>query len=110
MTKTITREQIKHKLDSNEPIAFVEALPKKYFVAEHLPGAINIPHDEIRERATDMLPDKNAFIVVYCANSECKNSEIATRTLQQMGYTNAHEYVEGKQDWLEANLPVKSGE
>ena len=110
MTKTITREQIKHKLDSNEPITLVEALPEKYFVTGHLPGAINISHDEIRERATDLLPDKNAFIIVYCANTECKNSRIATSTLQQMGYTNAYEYVEGKQDWLEANLPVESGE
>jgi len=110
MTKTITREQIKHKIDSAEPITIVEALPEKYFQAEHLPGAINIPHNEVREKASEMLPDKNAFIVVYCSNTECQNSRIATNTLQQMGYTNAHEYVEGKQHWLEARLPVESGE
>ena len=107
MTKTITREQIKQKLDSNEPVTIVEALPPKYFEAEHLPGAINIPHDETREKAREMLPDKNAFIVVYCSNTACQNSNIATNTLQQMGYTNAYEYVEGKQHWLDANLPFE---
>ena len=84
MIKTITREQIKHKLDKHEPITIVEALPVKYFEAEHLPGAINIPHDEVREKAPMMLPDKEACIIVYCASTECQNSRIATNMLQQM--------------------------
>ena len=108
MTKTITREQIKERLDTKEPVMIIEALPQKYFDAEHLPGALNIPHDEIQARAPDMLPDNEAFIVVYCASTDCRNSKIATDTLQQMGYTNAFEYAEGKQHWLEANFPVES--
>jgi rhodanese-related sulfurtransferase len=107
MTKTITREQIKQKIDKQEPMTIIEALPQKYFEASHLPGALNIPHDEIRVKAADMLPDKDAFIVVYCASTECQNSKIATNTLLQMGYSNAFEYVEGKQHWLEGNLPVE---
>ena len=109
MTNTITREQIQHKLNSKESITIVEALPATYFETEHLPGAINIPHDQIHEKAPGMLPDKEAFIVVYCANTACQNSRIATQLLQQMGYTNVHEYVEGKQHWTEANLPVHTG-
>jgi len=108
MTKTITREQIKEKLDTQAPVTIIEALPQKYFDAEHLPGALNLPHDEIEARAPDMLPDKNAFIVVYCASTVCRNSKIATDTLERMGYTNAFEYVEGKQHWLEVNFPVES--
>lgn len=108
MTKTITREAIKEKLDNKAPITIIEALPQKYFESEHLPGAINIPHDEIQARAPVLLPDKEAFIVVYCASTECKNSKIAANLLLQMGYTNTFEYVEGKQDWLMANFPVES--
>lgn len=108
MTKTITREQIKNKLNALEPMLIVEALPPKYFDAEHLPGALNIPHDEVRDKAADMLRNKDEFIIVYCASTACTNSKIAAETLQQIGYTNVHEYVEGKQDWLEAKLPVES--
>ena len=108
MAKTIMREQIKHKLDTQEPVTIVEALPPKYFDAKHLPGALNIPHDEIGHKAEEALPDKDAFIIVYCANTDCQNSKIATDTLHQMGYMNAFEYVEGKQHWLEANFPVES--
>ena len=108
MPKTISREAIKAKLDARQPIILIEALPSRYFDAEHLPGALNIPHDEVRAKAPEMLPDKNAFIIVYCANTPCQNSKIAANTLQQMGYINAYEYVEGKQHWLEANFPIES--
>jgi len=107
MTKTITREQIKAKLDTKEPMIIVEALPQKYFDAKHLPGALNIPHNEIQAKASNMLPDKDAFIVVYCANTDCQNSKTATDALRQIGYSNAFEYVEGKQHWLEAHFPVE---
>jgi len=108
MTNTITREQIKEKLDRKEPITIIEALPKKYFDIEHLPGAINISHDEIKEHAPDMLPNKDALIVVYCASTDCANSKIAIDTLYQMGYTNAFEYVEGKQHWADARFSFES--
>ena len=108
MTKTITREQIKEKLDSNDPITIIEALPQKYFEMAHLPGALNIPHDEIKMTAKEKLPDKTALIVVYCANTNCRNSKIATEMLQGLGYSNTFEYVEGKQHWIEANFPVVS--
>ena len=55
MANTITREQIKDKLDKQVPMTIVEALPQKYFDDKHLPGALNIPHDEIRDRASDLL-------------------------------------------------------
>jgi rhodanese-related sulfurtransferase len=108
MKHTISREQIKAMLDSGEPITLVEALPRRYFDKHHLPGAINLPHDEVSSRAADLLPDKDALIVVYCASTECRNSAIARDALERLGYGNALEYVEGKQDWLEAGYPLES--
>ena len=61
MTKTITREQIKENLDTSESMTIIEALPQKYFDAEHLPNALNIPHDEIQARAQDVLENCNGY-------------------------------------------------
>lgn len=108
MAQMITREQIKERLDSRTPTTIIEALPQSYFDTGHLPGAINLPHDEVREKAPQMLPDKDAFIVVYCANAECRNSAMAAETLRHLGYTQVHEYPEGKKHWREANFPVES--
>lgn len=108
MTQTITREELKNRLDNGEPLTLVEALPAKYYDAGHLPGAINIPHDRIREEAPSQLPDKNALIVVYCANTECRNSALAAQDLEATGYRNVFEYVEGKKDWEAAGYPLLS--
>ena len=109
MTATISRDEIRARLDRGDALTLVEALPPKYFDEAHLPGAINIPHDRVRELAPALLPDKNAPIAVYCASTECNNSRIATDLLRSLGYVNAREYVDGKQDWIEAGLPVESG-
>lgn len=107
---TITRDLLKQRLDQGQPTTLVEALPERYFQQGHLPGAINIPHTEIRTQAASQLPNKDDFIVVYCANTPCANSRQAAVTLHQLGYTQVHEYVEGKQDWQEAGLPLEVGQ
>ncbi len=108
MTDTITRDEIKVRLERGDAITLVEALPPKYFAEAHLPGAINIPHDQVHELATALLPDKNAPIAVYCASTECNNSRIATDLLRSLGYVDAREYVDGKRDWIEAGLPFEA--
>ena len=108
MTATITRDEIKARLDRGDAITLVEALPVKFYAEAHLPGAINIPHDRVRELAPTLLPDKHAPIAVYCASTECNNSKLATDQLRSLGYTDAREYVDGKKDWIEAGLPVET--
>jgi len=108
MNDTISRESLQAMLDRGETLTLVEALPPQYYEQGHLPGAINLPHDEIRQRAAALLPDRDALIVVYCASTECRNSRLATDTLQRMGYANAVEYVDGKRDWVEAGLPLET--
>ena len=108
MTDTITREELQQKLERGDALTLVEALPPRYFAEGHLPGAINLPHDEVRRRASELLPDKEADIVLYCASTECSNSRLATDTLRRMGYRHAVEYVGGKQDWVDAGLPLET--
>ena len=107
--RRIYREDIHAHLRAGSAVTLVEALPEKYYRDGHLPGAIQIGHDEVREKAAHRLPDKDAFIIVYCSNTPCQNSRIAAQTLAAMGYTNVAEYEEGKQDWLDAGLPVETG-
>ena len=104
----ITREELKSALDNGARVTVVEALPEKYWRDGHIPGALQIDHTEVNEKAGAALPDKGARIVVYCASTECQNSTKAARTLEALGYTDVNEYVEGKQHWLEAGLPLVS--
>ena len=103
---TITRTELQQLIEA-EVVTVVEALPAQYFEQGHLPGAINIPHTEVRELAPALLPDKHAAIVVYCANEPCPNSGIATHVLRKLGYTDVRDYAEGKADWVEAGLALE---
>jgi NAD(P)-dependent dehydrogenase (short-subunit alcohol dehydrogenase family)/rhodanese-related sulfurtransferase len=109
MTRSISREDLKSKIDQGEPIAIVEALPPEYYRKAHLPGAVNIPLDSLDRLAPVLLPDRGQEIVVYCSDLPCQNSAIAAQWLEGAGYTRVLEYAEGKQDWIGANLPTESG-
>ncbi|HEU4656829.1 MAG TPA: rhodanese-like domain-containing protein [Capillimicrobium sp.] len=106
MAKTISRDELKAAIDAGE-VTVVETLRTEHFEQGHLPGAIHIHFEEVRERAPELLPDKDAAIVTYCSNTACRNSELAANQLAAMGYTNVRKYAEGKQDWQEAGLPLE---
>lgn len=105
----ITRQDLKSALDAGRELTLVEALQPAAFEEAHLPGAVNIPKDRVRELAPRLLPDKDAEIVVYCANTECQSSRQVAEALEGLGYTHVADYEDGKQDWLDAGLPVETG-
>lgn len=104
--QTISRDDIKKLLDEQANIALVEVLPKKEFAAGHLPGAISIPLETIRSAAPGLLRDRSQQIITYCTSTDCPNSTKAAEELESMGYKNVYEYVEGKDDWKKAGLPL----
>jgi rhodanese-related sulfurtransferase len=62
--ETITRGELKEKLDRGDDLVVVDVLDGPYYRRSHLPGAINLPLECIGE-AEDVLPNKSADIVVY---------------------------------------------
>lgn len=106
MTPHITRDELRELVDANAATV-VEALPAEYYERGHIPGAINVPHTEVRDLAPRLLPDKDAPIVVYCSNTACPNSGVAAQVLAKLGYTNVRKFAEGKDDWTAAGLPLQ---
>ena len=68
MTETISRDELKAKIDRGDLFVLVETLPETSYHHAHLPGAVNLPPDKVTSAAPKLLPDKNADIVVYCAS------------------------------------------
>jgi rhodanese-related sulfurtransferase len=68
MVKTISRDELKKKIDSGDSFILLETLAPTSFQHAHLPGAINMPLDQLKQLAAKLLPDKEADIVVYCAS------------------------------------------
>ena len=63
--KTITREELKEKMDRGDDFVLLEVLREASYQRAHLPGAIRL---QDTNRAAELLPDKGAEIVAYCSN------------------------------------------
>src|SRR5215207_9476048 len=107
MVARISRDELRAMIDRADPFVLLEALPPAYFEDAHLPGALNMPHDQVEALAPSLIPSRSTDVVVYCANAPCANSTIAARKLLALGYTNVREYAEGKEDWVTAGLPTE---
>lgn len=100
--ETITAQELKKKIDDREDITIINALGKEQYQQKHIPGSINIPVDEVEEKASQVLPeDKSKEIIVYCASKDCQASPKEAEKLEQMGYRNVKDFEGGIAEWQE---------
>lgn len=66
--QTISRDELKKKIDSKGKFVLMETLEPANYEFGHLPGAVNVPLEQLQQLAPKVAPDKNAEIVVYCAS------------------------------------------
>ncbi len=60
-------EELHHLLhDSDRRFYLVDTLPREAYEFRHLPGALNLPLEDVEARAAEVLPDKSAEIITYC--------------------------------------------
>jgi rhodanese-related sulfurtransferase len=69
MDVTVSTKQLKAKIDGKERVTVVETLAPERYREAHIPGALNIPPERIKELAAQLLPDKDAEIITYCTNN-----------------------------------------
>ena len=66
MVTHIGRDELLAKIDRADPFVLLEVLAPRYYRHSHLLGALNLPPGKAAEMAPDLLPDKEAEIVLYC--------------------------------------------
>ena len=107
MLKCITRDALKRMIDKNEDFILVDVLSLESYEKEHIPGSINIPLADIKNKAERLLK-KDKEIVVYCGSSQCTMSSQAAEELARLGYKEVYDYEGGLQDWKDAGFSIES--
>ena len=92
----ISKKEAKRIMDTESDYVIIDARTQEEFDEGHIENAILIPEYEIAEKATDLIPDKNSLILVYCRSG--RRSKIAAEALVELGYTNVKEFG-GIIDW-----------
>ena len=88
-------EAVKMMRDEKDYIILDVRRPDE-FAEGHIPGAINVPNEEIGTTEIAELPDKSQLILVYCRSG--RRSKEASEKLVMLGYTNIVEFG-GIQDY-----------
>lgn len=72
------------------------------FAAGHVPGAVNIPHDEIGARSAELGPPSTP-VLLYCRSG--RRTAIAARVLADQGFTSVYD-MQAYENWT-ASAPER---
>jgi rhodanese-related sulfurtransferase len=86
-------------MDNQTGYVILDVRTQEEYDAAHIPGAILIPYDEMENKASAVLQDKNQLILVYCRSG--RRSKTAADILVGLGYK-VIELDSGYNGWVEA--------
>lgn len=84
-------------LNNGEKVMVIDARKAFGFEAEHIPGAINIPHREMNAESTGYL-DKEILYVTYCDGIGCNASTKGALNMTKLGFK-VKELIGGIEWW-----------
>jgi rhodanese-related sulfurtransferase len=87
---------IKTIMEENDDYIIVDVRTFEEYCEGHIPGAINIPNEDIVDTEPELLANKDQMILIYCRSGN--RSKQAAEKLANMGYTNLIEFG-GMIDW-----------
>lgn len=100
---TISREELKAKLDRGDNIKLVMTMSDSAYSWLHIPGSLHYEHAS--DAARQLNPTDE--VVVYCTNPLCYYSIQAYYLLRGKGFTKVARYAGGLMDWQDAGYPLE---
>ena len=94
--RQVTAAQAQTIMEQESGYIILDVRTPEEYASGHIPGAINIPNENIDIRQLPELPDKDQMILVYCRSGN--RSKQASEKLAALGYTNVVEFG-GIRDW-----------
>ena len=92
-----TPEEVNARLKAGEKFEILDVREDDEWANGALGGARHLSRAHFESRVEDVLPDKEAEVVVYCAGGV--RSAFATRTLKELGYSNVVSMSGGFTRW-----------
>ena len=103
---SIAPKKLKEQLSGDSRPLVVDIRVPPHYAEAHVPGAINIPQDDLSDRAGELPEDRDAPIVMVCNIG--KFSKQATLYLKSMGYRNVRSMKGGLNEWVRKGLETEA--
>jgi sulfur-carrier protein adenylyltransferase/sulfurtransferase len=101
----VTPEDVARRLDAGERFELLDVREQDETQHGVVPGAVALSRAHFESRVEDVLPDKSAEVVVYCASGV--RSAFAARTLVELGYENVSSMTGGFIRWKDLGYDTK---
>jgi sulfur-carrier protein adenylyltransferase/sulfurtransferase len=98
-----TPEEVSARLQAGDGVRLLDVREEEEVRHGILPGAAHLSRAHFESRVEDVLPDKEAEVVLYCASGV--RSAFAARTLKELGYEKVSSMVGGFNRWRALGLP-----
>jgi sulfur-carrier protein adenylyltransferase/sulfurtransferase len=92
-------------LKEDKSVKLIDVRERNEWEEGYIPGSVHVPRGFLESRIEETLPDKAAPVILYCAGGV--RSAFATKTLQEMGYSNVLSMSGGYNGWKNAGLEVQ---
>lgn len=104
----ITLDQFRVFAEDGESL-ILDARPEIFHRLGHIPGALALPRDEFEsyyQRHREALEKNKARrLVIYCQGGSCEDSDLVSKALVRLGYTQIAIFTEGWNAWVAEKLP-----
>jgi rhodanese-related sulfurtransferase len=102
---TISQDSLVERQQQHDPVLFVlDVRTPEEFAGGHVPGAVNIPHDQVASRLAEVPKDRD--VVVYCRSG--RRAGLAAEVLKASGFKRV-QHLEGDMEaWLAKGRPVET--
>lgn len=105
VTMLVSQKKLQHWMESDEKPLLLDVRTEAEFVAGHVPGAMNISHDLLAGRLSELGDDKTQSIVVYCRSG--RRAGVAEDILRDAGFTNLMHLDGDMLGWVKSGLEVE---
>ena len=101
----IAPEEVVARIEAGTAPLLLDVRTPAEFADGHVPGAVNIPHDELAERLNEIEGHQNDEVVVYCERGG--RAARARTVLADAGFREIRHLAGDMSAWREAGRPTK---
>lgn len=96
---------LKVALENGDNVTVIDTRSPQAFAAEHIPGAISLPHRTMNDTTTAAL-DRTALMVTYCDGIGCNASTKGALNMTKLGFR-VKELMGGLDWWKRDGHPTE---
>ena len=100
----MTQEQLlEHQAKHADHLFVLDVRTPAEYAEGHVPGAVNVPHDQLASRLAEVPKDKD--VVLYCRSG--RRTALAAEVLASHGYTRLSHLEGDMQAWVDRGRRVQ---